>query len=454
MIRAVLFFSFFLITSSLFAQEAIKVTGKVYDADSQNPLSYVHVGIQNSSIGTITNSIGQFELNIPQKYQEDSISVSSVGYKSFACAIPQSSDTLQILLKPHTFLLQAVEVMPKPDSARRIVEEAITQINKNYPRESYLMKGFYRETNVKDTAYARLVESAVSIFDRGYDANIDRMRVKTTALRKSDDRRKLDWRESLSEWLYEKNGLVSILRADRLRLKGKVPPVQGEFLEYEIPGEREDNYRFLSMGFTDGMAFSMDSLSYYDGQEVYCISYQELEKPKDAAIAKGQLIIQKDNFAILEINARLELNKKLGDFSSGEPGTYGIFEMTMVDDKNLFITNIKYRPYQGKYYLSFVETKAKGTNSSFLQGAASDDFYQYNQLLVTEIITDRREYDKIGRKESLLADVDMHNVEAEYDSAFWSNYNVLLLNPLNPEVIEDLQQERALDKQFKENQFD
>jgi uncharacterized membrane protein len=73
-----LFFSLAIIISN--AQNNSTLTGKILDAQNQQPLAGVSISIKNTSLGTISNEEGIFKLNLAEgKYQ---IQISLTGYQS------------------------------------------------------------------------------------------------------------------------------------------------------------------------------------------------------------------------------------------------------------------------------------------------------------------------------------------------------------------------------------
>ncbi len=77
--RSILPVIFILLVLSSFAQQTIKLTGKVVDEITQKPLQAVSVGILNSTYGTTTNNKGEFLFSIPYK-KHVSLMISLLGY--------------------------------------------------------------------------------------------------------------------------------------------------------------------------------------------------------------------------------------------------------------------------------------------------------------------------------------------------------------------------------------
>ncbi|MBP2690451.1 MAG: carboxypeptidase-like regulatory domain-containing protein [Muribaculaceae bacterium] len=78
------------------------------------PIIYASVGVINRNLGTVTDTLGNFSLNIPAEFVNDSIRISSIGYvaKTFAVKdIKNIPDT--IFLTDDVILLNEIIVKPQ-----------------------------------------------------------------------------------------------------------------------------------------------------------------------------------------------------------------------------------------------------------------------------------------------------------------------------------------------------
>ena len=84
--KALLLFAL-IATGVSFAQQEKVLNGKVSDFATFMPVESASVYVQNSTIGTVSNVDGKFSLVVPPKYVNDTLVISSIGYKSFKTAI-------------------------------------------------------------------------------------------------------------------------------------------------------------------------------------------------------------------------------------------------------------------------------------------------------------------------------------------------------------------------------
>ena len=68
--------------SSLISFSQHTYLGKISDNQTGNALAYVNIGIVGKNIGTVSNSEGNFKIVFDEKFDEDTIRISMIGYKS------------------------------------------------------------------------------------------------------------------------------------------------------------------------------------------------------------------------------------------------------------------------------------------------------------------------------------------------------------------------------------
>jgi len=96
---------------SLFAQNI--VDGITKDSETKKPIPYVNIGIVKKNFGTVSDSVGKFNLNFPSTLEKDTIRLSSIGYQ-----------TKSILVKDFLLSLKMnsiVELLPDITKLREVV---------------------------------------------------------------------------------------------------------------------------------------------------------------------------------------------------------------------------------------------------------------------------------------------------------------------------------------------
>ena len=87
---------FFILSHIIFSQK--QVSGTITDS-LNNPIEYVNIGIANSSFGTITDTKGNFNFEIPNLNPNDTLRISSLGFKTKDILFKEINEINQIAIK-------------------------------------------------------------------------------------------------------------------------------------------------------------------------------------------------------------------------------------------------------------------------------------------------------------------------------------------------------------------
>lgn len=123
-----------LLSNGLFAQLTTKVSGKIIDANTREPLPFVNILFKGTTAGTTSDIDGHFSMTTTLKV--DSIMVSYVGYSKYTRAIKYgAAQEINIALQ-QGIELNIVEVKPGENPAHRILRKIIAHKDEN-DREKY-----------------------------------------------------------------------------------------------------------------------------------------------------------------------------------------------------------------------------------------------------------------------------------------------------------------------------
>ncbi len=469
--------------TSLFAQEQrfYDLQGKVLNVKDSTGLPFVHLTFKANYGGWVSDELGRFLIYIPEDNLDDSLQFSSIGFavKTIAIEDALKSDSLVIMLERSSTFLPEVLVTDKADSALMIMKEAIARIPENYPKKPYRMEGFYREANVENDKYARLVEAAVSMDDQGYKKPLSKMKYRVKALRKSDDLRELDWYGAVKEWVREKNGLVTFFMDNDLLRKNTGNTTTSFYETFILSRMSVEQFYSKGVGLEKYLNNrEMDIVDYttYEGAPVWIIETSTAKDGKknnfgiNGLVSEGRLYIKQDDFAILRYDFYLKVlppPRKREDLLSPsvKNDRYENVRRLSVDGENLLYRTVRYTPYLGRYYLSYMETKISGTSSRFLGsnwGKKKENeeglpqkkakFYEQKQLMISKVIPNKRDFEKIKGKEKMDTELALHNMAFPYDALFWSRYALIKRNPLGKDAQAELSMNAELESQFKANE--
>lgn len=415
------------------SQQTLYIKGSVFEANSKKPISFAAICISGKPIGTVSNDTGDFSFHFPADYKNDTLTISSLGFKSYKhpiAKILRDSVTL-FYLDTTSIPIKPIVVLSKGETAKQIVEKAAKKIRKNYPTKMYYLNAFYRELCMRDNKYARLIEAAVNIQDFGYDTDLNTTRLRINEIRKSDSYLEYDLKSKIYGAFFGSNNLL-------------LNAYSSDFVRAKQNNCRNRN--FLCMENIDRHAFTLEECKYIDNKLIYIISYKDTlgdgKNTKQSSNIGGSIHIQADNYAIVKFDWGIYA------VNNSKQGVDYYF-----NNKYFYYYSVRYREFEGKYYPDLIQNiepvnGAFKTNSSdTIQGKQ----YVTSTLMINTILTKRREFAKIKNKEKEIPTEDIYKKKFPYNPSFWKNYNIILLNPLMESINNDLQKDKPLEEQFKNN---
>lgn len=155
---------FMLIAFQLIATaQVITVEGKVTNKETNQPLPYAAVSLKSVSIGTITNQNGAFKFHIPEEHENDTLTVSMLGYQSFKKTVKELRKKNKIQLKPITFDLDEVNIDAL--SPRTIVGNAFKNMDNYIPDAPYMFDAYFTEHITEEGVRVRELEAAKTVYN-------------------------------------------------------------------------------------------------------------------------------------------------------------------------------------------------------------------------------------------------------------------------------------------------
>lgn len=139
-------------------------TGQIIDAETKEPIPYATLLIKNTIYGVQSDQQGQYILELPVGYENDSISVKSLSYLEKVFAVRQMNKQKTIQLKLNSQLLDEVIIYPvNPDEILKLATE---NYNKNHKTtHSDVQQCFTRELFFEKGKCLRIGESIVDIYN-------------------------------------------------------------------------------------------------------------------------------------------------------------------------------------------------------------------------------------------------------------------------------------------------
>jgi hypothetical protein len=379
------------------------VEGTIVDKETKKPVPFASIGIIGTAKGTSSNLNGQFSISINEI---DSVKISCVGYESLTLSSGQLLPVIDLI--PIVTQLSEIVILDRAINAKKVLRRSFANIYSNYNDRPFLQQFFYRHYCKDGAAYGRLIEAAIDVWKTSGYRTVQHTAGEKEEIRVTQLRRSLDKTEMAQG--HDPISVGNILQAD---IVGYQTDKKSEHMSFytDVSNLRTDfeKYDFVCKGIT-----------YYDGLEVYEITYKNKKdsvlttsgKYLDLVDIKGTLFITTGGYAFV----KTEENKSFGT--------------------NSLLTSTFYRKVNDRYYpyhfirQSESEYADKRVHSVHLELMSMEIRTSPSMKIIGQLPT----------REALLS--------IPYDSAFWKRNSVLKTTPLEDNIIRDLGGGVSLDKQF------
>lgn len=461
---------FALLSVSAFSQNELK--NKIVDFMTLMPIESASIYVQNTTIGTVSNADGKFVLVVPNEFLNDTLIVSSIGYKSFKTTVAEFDNAAEIYLEEDVASLDEVLLVAetRPKTGNDIVLKAMSKLSDNMPELPYLQKGFLRHKERNKKEFKWLIESAITLYDSSFQSPTQQnLKINVDQVRKSYDLRDVDSLLTYTSYLKEKvrnnrnlnsknlrrdtiltSSLVKAIKWNDTRVNGLQTLFNGKL---NLLRNSNSARALFGEKILDRHQFELDTVLVDDGRKLYKIKISEstnfvnLETPgifNDGYIANGWMYIYWDNYAIKKIEYEL-----IAASDAQKSRSKTLFD-TKVNHK-LVMT---YKEYEDKMYPNYIyyETPKLVTVGQKPTDVTSKDviydkderfYYTIQELLFTEIITDT---EIINQALQQPWDADIFSPKP-YNKTFWRNYNTLLESEEDEKLIQDLTKRSSLYKE-------
>lgn len=450
-----------------------ELKSKVVDFLTYMPIESASIYVQNSTVGTVSNVDGKFILSVPRALVNDTLVISSIGYKSFKTTIADFDSTMDIFLEEDVAALDEIVIIAetRPKTGNEIVQRVLEELEDNLPEQAYMQKGFIRHKERNKYQYKWLIESAITLYDSSYAAGAkEHLRINVDEVRKSYDLRDVDSLFAYTAYLRSKTNNRALkskdIRRSTLQTEDLVNAIKwndsrvnglGNLFKGKLNLVRNANMSKALFG-NDMLSthqFKLDTILVENGNKLYKIKIAKSKEfvglgtkgiYNEGFEAQGWLYIDYQSYAVKKVEYQL-----VAASDNQKKRSKSLFG-TLVNHK-LVMT---YMEYQGKMYPKYIyyETPKlvnagdRSSDQVDKDGNATQDkeeFY-YNtvqEIVFTDIIQDREQINEALSKEW---SEDIFSPRP-YNKEFWKNYNVLLESEEEEQLIQDLSNRASLFKQ-------
>lgn len=368
----------------------ITIIGKIVDQSTKAPVVFASVIKSGTSIGTVSNSDGEFMLKIPGKSTDGTISISYIGYTNKSIPIVTLiNGKTTITLEQYAIPID--EVIVRSTDPEQLLRTALSKVRENYEPNPERQTGFYRETIKQNRSYVSISEAVLDIYSTGYRDGFDVDRVKIFKGRKSKDVKKMDTLLVKFQGGPRTAILMDIIKNPSVILDEETM----QYYDYKLAGMVTINNR-----------------------NNYIIEFFEKTAP-DFPLYQGKFYIDVEKTAITSVEFRI------GD-KSLEKATSLLVKKKPVGLKMDVVSGnymVNYREMNGKWSLNYVRSEVA------FKTKWDKKLFKSNIVTMFEMaITDRQDenIEKIPTKEAMkFTDVFAEQVAAFEDENYWGEYNVI-----------------------------
>ena len=370
------------------------VSGVVRDKESRKKLENVAVSLVGTPIGTVTNAEGVFSLKIPHMDTIPQLELSHIGYMNarFSASAPEGSNNMYATILMIPIALQLNEVVAYGNSARRIVEEALERIPKNYPSDESMTSAFYRETVQKGHRYISISEAMLDVY-------------KTSYRQRTSDRDKVQ--------IDKARRLLSQKQSDTLGVKVVGGPNLPLFMDVV-----KNAYALFDEETLDYYSFVQEPSVFIDDRLQYVISFRPRVK-LDYALYVGRVFIDREHLAFTRAEFELDLSDReraIAAILYKKP-----LGLRFRPQKVSFL--ITYRQHDGVTCLNYI------CNEMCFKCDWKRRLFSSSYVARSEMVAvDREEHPErvIARRDAFKPYQVFYDIVKEYWSEdFWKDYNII-----------------------------
>ncbi len=381
----------------------LEFSGKVYDNQSKNAISFASITIKGTNIGTVANSAGEFIIKIPQTYANESLEFSSLGYRTVTIFIGLLGEIEnEIYLEPTSYYLEEVEIR-KIDPVG-LIRDVLRNIPANYGNDPSMLTAFYRETIRQNRNYVAVSEAVLDVYKSGYGKAFDNDRIKIFKGRKSQDVTRMD-----TVLFKLQGGPFYIFMLDVARHPGDL--LSGDILDY--------------------YDFNLGGIITIDQRNAYAVTFDQ-KKHITLPLFKGTIYIDIKTKAIVAIEfglSEIGIDKAAEFMIVKKPANMKVDVMSAEYRTNYRYTGDK---WVLNYARSEVHFRCRWDRRLF-----RSNYYTLSEVAVTDI--DDKNIVKFKIKETTRPDEIMIEKVSDFeDPEFWGDYNIIRPEQTIEQAIEKL----------------
>ncbi|TCO09890.1 carboxypeptidase-like protein [Natronoflexus pectinivorans] len=373
----------------ILSSEAVRVSGRVEEALSGEPMPMVNIGLTGRPMGTITNDAGYFEFLVPEQFKGEQMVFSHLGYIGEKIIVPSRDTMVVVSLASSSVNLPEVNILYQ--DADVIMRRASQRVVENYPVFPTFLTAFFRETIQQDDRFVDVSEAVVEILKPSYQNVFDQERVRFIRGRKG--------RETVDMDLINfrlVGGPYHFSRLDVVR--------NGDFF-YNEEGYSQYEYTF------NGVDIVFDRM-------VYRVGFEPINDA-ESLFYKGEMRIDAESYALVSIEFELTSASIRRSRSYLVQRDARRFRTTPLFARYL----VEYRPWGDLWVLSRVkgEVNLRVVDRNRRQRTV---FHTVSEMLVSDHTRAASQH-RIRWAETFRPSYVLSEHLGDFDPEFWKEYNII-----------------------------
>lgn len=371
-------------------EKYFSLKGQILDRITNTPIPGATISAIGSTIGTIANQEGRFQLMLPDSLKKSNIKFSCLGFENqtIEASILAHQD-ISFYLDPTIIPLQ--EIIVRVVDPLQALQDMKTNRRENYSSQPVYMTTFYREGISHKKNNLNITEAILQIYKSDVEKEASTDQVKMLKMRRIVNKQEND-----TLFAKLKSGINSSLLLDII--KGSMP-------DFINPSKDIPVYKYTHTDITT-----------IDDRRVNVISFEPINP--NEPLYSGELYIDAENKALVKAN--FEFYKKNIDRAAG---LFIVKKNTYYDLNPQHIGySVSYKQIDGVYYINHVRGdlnfKVKRKKRLF-----SSSLHIWFEMVNCQ--TEWIEVNRLQKKETISTKDVFADKDFEYDENFWGNFNVI-----------------------------
>lgn len=366
------------------------IRGRVINKETGEQLPFCTIYLNNSSLSTISNLNGDFELKIPDSLANSSITISFIGFKpkTIPTNIIESGHNA-IQLEPQNINLK--ELIIREVNPEEALEKMIDNRKANYINLPAYYTTYYREGTEYKSSLKNFTEAVFKIYKSSPDKSFSNDQVKLLRKRTLKNR---DNKDTIDAKIIA--GIDACLKLDIIK---NLP----DFLlkQYNL-------YKYSS-----GRSELIDS-------NIIDVVYFEPMKNNNESLYKGTLFINSKNSAL--IRAEIELSPKNIDKAAESFVAKQGKILKIIPDKISYI--ITYRLWNNQYHVNHIRGDLYFKVKKQRKWFSSSLLHSWFEMVTCKIST--TDVSKFQHKEAIATQsIFSEEYDGNIDTNFWGDLNII-----------------------------